>query len=410
MPPAREAELPLVETLERLLEIPTTDLHIALGHASDLVASALHADKVDAFVFEPERSTLAALGTSDQPLSELQRAHGLDRLSLANGGRTAEVFTTGQSFISGRVDLDTEELRGVKEALGVRSTLAVALNVAGERRGALVVVSQTPDFFDSDDLRFLESVARWIGVVMHQAELVQTNAEIAAAEGRRAVAEELVMVLAHDLRNQLAPITWRLTTMRERAQLDQREADIRELELGLKGLSRLGGLISDMLDVARIDQGVFTLDLQPVDLVTLTRETGEAFSTVAHPVQARAEHPLTVLADAARIRQCLENLISNAIKHSPAGSPVTTVVSLWERESGNWACVEVIDQGAGIPADLLPHIFERFTKGTPRRDGLGLGLYLAKRIAESHGGELTVESMPGHGARFRLSIPCAREV
>lgn len=84
-----------------LLAIPTTDLPVALGQASDLVAGALQADEVDAFLYEPARDTLVAVGTSAQPLSEMERRHGLDILAVANGGRAVQVFQTGNSFARG---------------------------------------------------------------------------------------------------------------------------------------------------------------------------------------------------------------------------------------------------------------------------------------------------------------------
>jgi signal transduction histidine kinase len=110
------------------------------------------------------------------------------------------------------------------------------------------------------------------------------------------------------------------------------------------------------------------------------------------------------MADADRLRQVLWNLVANALKHSPAGLPVVVEVSRQERESGSWALLTVTDQGSGVPPHLLPRLFERFVKGSGS-SGLGLGLYLARRIAGAHGGTLEVHSSPGKGARFDLALP-----
>src|SRR5687767_14560481 len=110
-------------TLERLLAIPATDLRSALTEASDLIASALAVDKVDAFLYDAGRDTLVALGTSSQPLSELQRQHGLDVLPLANGGVAVRVFQTGATFCTGRLDAEPDEPRGIKDVLKVRSAI-----------------------------------------------------------------------------------------------------------------------------------------------------------------------------------------------------------------------------------------------------------------------------------------------
>src|SRR5262249_2392731 len=161
----------------------------------------------------------------------------------------------------------------------------------------------------------------------------------------------------------------------------------------------------EILDVARIDGGVMTIDLQAVDLVALLREAGAALATPDQPVVVKASQDVVALADAARIRQCVDNLLANAIKHSPHGAGVTVQVDRFPAARGEAARVEIIDQGPGVEPALLPHVFERFVTGDRRTGGLGLGLYLAKRIAVLHGGDLTVASPPGSGARFILTLP-----
>ncbi len=113
--------------------------------------------------------------------------------------------------------------------------------------------------------------------------------------------------------------------------------------------------------------------------------------------------------DVERIRQALENLLSNALRFSPGGVPVIVEVNAERREDTSWAIVTVQDSGPGIAPDLLPRIFTRFTSGGSNR-GLGLGLYLARGIAVAHGGTLTVDSQPGKGASFCLSLPLVEHV
>ena len=186
-----------------------------------------------------------------------------------------------------------------------------------------------------------------------------------------------------------------------------RADDARDADSARRSLERLGGLVSDILDVARIDQGMFQMEPERVDLGALVQETVSLLATPEHPVLLRVQDggPITVAADAGRLRQCLENIVSNAIQKSPANAAVTVFVSK-NRQRVN---VDVVDEGPGIPADILPHVFERFVSGSRREGGLGLGLYLAKRIAAVHGGDLTVESPPGKGARFTLTLPVAAE-
>jgi signal transduction histidine kinase len=296
-------------------------------------------------------------------------------------------------------------VRGIKEALRVRSEIGVPLELGGERRGMLMVASQKPDFFTAEDARFIETVGHWVGIVAHRAELAEAIGRNAVEQGRRAAAEELVTVLAHDLRNYLSPLAMRLELLGARAKRDARADDARDVESARRSVARLSGLVSDILDVARIDQGVFQLEPEPLDLGALVQETVSLLATPEHPVLLRVQDggPIVVTADAGRLRQCLENIVSNAIQKSPANAAVTVFVSKGRQR----ARVDVVDEGPGIPPDLLPHVFERFVSGSRREGGLGLGLYLAKRVAAVHGGDLTVDSPPGKGARFTLSLPAA---
>ena len=395
-------------TLEKLLEIPSAELETALTHACNAVAEALHADKVDAFLYDETRDTLVALGTSTQPLSALQKKLGLDVLPLSNGGRVVYVFQTGKTFHTGHLDQDAEELRGVKTGLKIKSKVGVVLEVGGRRRGMMMIASLQPDFFRGADVIFAESVARWVAVIAHRAELVQEITRNAVEQGRRAVAEELITVLAHDLRNYLSPIAARLQLLRSRGLRDQRSDDVREADKALHGVERLSRLISDLLDVARLDQGIFRMDVQPTDLASIARDTARALSTPEHQIVVTAAEETVVAADAPRIQQCVENLIANAVRHSPHAAPVTVMVSTERRDGCTWGLLEVRDEGPGIPAELMPRVFDRFAAG-PSSSGLGLGLYLARRIAVAHGGELTAESPPGKGAHFFLRLPCYRQ-
>lgn len=393
-----------LEVLEQLLRLPGGDLKATLSHAADVIAQVSGADKVDAFLYDPGRDSLVAVGTSTQPLSALERQHGLDVLPLANGGCTVAAFRGGKSFFTGHLEDQAEELRGVKEALGVRSTIAVGLHIGGQPRGLLLLASQQPEFFSEADAAFIETVAPWIALVAHRAELATEIARNATEQGRRAGAEELITVLAHDLRNYIAPINMRMNVLRMRAEQESREDELRDLELLGRSVDRLGELIADILDVSRIDRGVFQIRPQPIELSGLVREIVATFESAQHSLRLTVQQGdgIRVLGDPARLRQCLENVVANAIQKSPVTGTIDIFVR--KRQEGQaLGVVEVIDEGPGIPAAEIAHIFERYASGRP--EGLGLGLYLAKRIARVHGGDLTADSEPGKGARFTLTLP-----
>jgi signal transduction histidine kinase len=137
------------------------------------------------------------------------------------------------------------------------------------------------------------------------------------------------------------------------------------------------------------------------------RDIVGGFESARQPIQLTVQQgdAIYVAGDSARLRQCLENLIANAIQKSPVTAAIDVFVRREEKPGRDrQALVEVIDEGPGIPAEQLPFLFERYRAGEGT-SGLGLGLYLAKRIAAVHGGDLTAESQPGKGARFTLSLP-----
>ncbi len=407
--PDESAAARLLPTLEQLLAIEATDLQVALVEASDLVVQALGADKVDAALHDAATDTLVAAGSSRTEMARQQHATGLNRLPVANGGREVDVFLSGDSYLTGRADEDPGQLLAIVELLGVRSAAIVPLDVAGNRRGVVIVSSAQHDFFTEEDLQFLQAVARWVGALAHRAELVQQLTAEAAERGRRLAADELVTVLAHDLGNYLAPIKARIDLLRRRARREDRQRDLQDAEGASQALDWLRRLIADLLDVGRLEQGIFAVSPQPVDLSGLARETAAAFQAGSNAIKIGGESAVPALVDPDRLRQALENLLSNAVRHSPEGAPVHLDVGLEENGDGRWAVLTVSDQGPGVPPDLLPRLFNRYVRGSGS-SGLGLGLYLASRIAAAHGGSLTVDSPPGQGACFRLAVPSGDEL
>jgi signal transduction histidine kinase len=397
-----------LEALEKLLELPAAELRPSMAQASQLVAELLRADKVDVFVLEPETQTLVAVGVSDTPMGRKQKRLGLNRMQLANRGRMVEVFETGRAWHTGRQHEDPEELPGVKFGLGVKSAIAVPFEVAGQRRGVLEASSAKEEFFAVEDLRFLAAVSRWVGSVVHRAELVEELTKAAAEQGRRSAADELITVFAHDMGNHLFPIRARVELLHRRALRAHAVEDARDAEAALRSVQALSQLTSDLLDVSRLEQGLFALRLQPVDLMRVVQDVAAALTVPGHEVQFQGPEELVLTGDPERLRQALSNLVANAVKHSPRGLPVLVKVEWRAGKEGRDVLVSVTDQGPGVPPHLMPRLFERFTRGSASQ-GLGLGLFLAREIAIAHGGTLEAHSTPGQGARFTLKLPLERE-
>ncbi len=397
-------DAPLLTTLQDLLSIPAVDLVTALTRASQSLADVLQADKIDAFLLDPATKTLVAVGTNTSPMAERQKASGLDRLPIANGGPIVRVYESGETYVTGRSDLDPTELPGIPGVLGVRSQIATALEVAGDQRGVLVACSARENFFCDQDVDYLRATARWVGMVARQAELVEQLRKAALRDGQRAGAEELITVLAHDIRTHLTPLRGRLDIVRRRLERDGRERDVRDITDAVGAVNRLFRMTSELLDVSRLEHGLFTLEVHEVDLVQIVRDIADSLSIPQITVRLVAPDPVVTMVDADRIRQAIENILGNAIKHSPDYSTVDVRVYNEERAGVEWSVVRIADQGDGISQEQMPGLFLRFSKGSSSQ-GLGLGLYLAHEIAAAHGGTLVATSAPGEGACFTLSLP-----
>lgn len=401
----------LLVILEQLLMLDATELKRTLNQAAQLVVEALEAEKVDVFLHDPAINTLVALGTSDTPVGRRERTLGLDRMPIVNGGYMVEVFLSGTSYLTGHLDQDPNRIVGMtrSEGLGIRSEIVTTLEVGTQRRGVLMVSSRTPDFFSEQDLHFLEAVARWIGIVIHKAELVERIKKEALQQSRRIAAEELLTILAHDLRTYLTPLKSHIDLIQMRARRGKRTQDIHDTTALKSALRRLERLIEDLLDVARLDQGLFFLYEQPVNLGDLVQEVTSALRTPEAEIEVHTpSQEVVVVADPDRLRQAIENILGNALTYTPKDTPVLVRLTAERRPDELWAVLTVSNQGPEIPPSLLDHLFQPFVKGS-RSTGLGLGLYLANRITTAHRGTFTVASPTEEGVQFSLSLPIAAE-
>jgi two-component system OmpR family sensor kinase len=209
---------------------------------------------------------------------------------------------------------------------------------------------------------------------------------------------------AHELRTPIAALRARLEVGLRRASGPvPREVVLDAIEES----ERLGRLAEDLLTLARLEGGAVSrvaLDV-PLRLDTLVEEVGTALASIAEeqgrPFRWEAPTELHVRGSESLLKRVVLNLVDNAFRHTP---PSARVVVRAERD-GDRACLTVADEGAGIAADMLPHVFERFRHGPG--GGIGLGLALVREIVECHGGTVSVESAPGVGTSARVLLPLA---
>jgi len=394
----------LLTTLQRLLELPTTSVSETLYQSAQLVAAALHAEKVDTFLYDPATERLLAYGTSQTPMGAKEQALGLDQLPLREGGRAAHVYQTGQPYWSGQVQRDPAELPGMKWDLGIKSEILVPLSTDGTPRGVILASSSTPEHFAEEDLHFLEAVTHWIGVLMQRAEMMEQQTREAMAQAHRLAAEEILTEMAHDLGNMLTPIKGRLDLLERRARREGQVAYERELLIIKQSVVRVRRLMTDLLDVTRFRQGLFTLEVQAFNLVEMLDDMASIWSAPQHAIHLHAPEYLLVTADPSRIQQAMENLLSNATTHAEGSTAVQVTVKEEQRDEGPWVAVTVSNQGPPIPPEQLATLFLPFAKGE-QSQGMGLGLHLAERIAHAHHGSLTVRTDAGPTTHFVLSWP-----
>jgi signal transduction histidine kinase len=229
-------------------------------------------------------------------------------------------------------------------------------------------------------------------------ELVEANA----------AKDTFLSIASHELRTPLTSLK-ALAQIAHQRLLRARAPETLHLEKMQRAIGRMEMLVDDLIDVSRIEAGKLALRLESADLGELCRRAVEEQRAVADRAFTlkMPEQPLPIYADSDRIGQVLTNLLSNAVKFSPETAPVALTVKV----QGNEAVVCVRDRGDGIPAERLPHIFERFYQApetdvqTGSKIGLGLGLYISREIVERHKGRIWAESAPEKGSTFYLTLP-----
>jgi len=231
------------------------------------------------------------------------------------------------------------------------------------------------------------------------------NQMLERLEGLFHAQKNLVAEISHELRTPLTTIRGHIDLLRRGAMDDPqaREEVLATIEAEVRRLNRL---LSDLTLMAQADAGV-RLEMRPVELDSLLLEVYRSACLMAQGVQVVLGHEdrAVVMGDPDRLKQLLLNLVDNALKYTPPGGQVT--LSLYNE--GEWVRVDVSDTGMGIPEEELPYVFERFYRGknARRKRGAGLGLAIAKWIAEAHKGYLTVESEVGRGSTFSLWLRTA---
>lgn len=293
------------------------------------------------------------------------------------------------------------------QGLGPSSFIIVPLIARGQSLGTLAFgASNGSRRYGDLDVRLAESLAI-------RAALALDNARLHVSLERAVQARDDVLgIVAHDLRNPLNNIGLWAQTLGRRLSKEGAVENKKSVEKIRSSVQRANRLIEDLLDVTRIEAGQLSVELGPFPSGQLVLDVVEQQQLVASnsSIELRSEIELTlpeVWGDRNRCLQILENLIGNALKFTPAGGRVTVGAAPGDGEVRFW----VADTGAGIAAESLPHVFDRFwqAKKTERR-GAGLGLQICKGLVEAHGGRIWVESTLGRGTTFHFTVLTRRAI
>jgi signal transduction histidine kinase len=343
------------------------------------------------------RTTLGSILTAEDARSAVAARHA------QSVSRTAEIVAALAVVLSGAVILLFGAWVAGAVAAPVRRTAAAAARVAAgdfevrvEERAAGEVADLVSAF--NSMTRALEAGRR---------ELVEQNELLRTSEQHK---RDLISMVSHEIRTPLSSVIGFTALLLERDFPPDEQR--RYLEIVDQQARRLAALAGDFLDVQLLEGGGITLERAPFDLVDTIREQAHLFFShlTTHTVELDVpDAPVIVNGDRDRLAQVVDNLISNAIKYSSAGTTVVVRLSL---ENGT-AVVTVSDEGMGIAAEDRERIFEKFfraSEAAAATGGTGLGLAVAREIVESHGGAIAVDSEHGRGSTFSVTLPVAAPV
>ena len=365
---------------------------------------------------ELERAAAAAFGARGASIGLADEERRTLRYALADGGWGEfpdDVYIAGRAFshqrrlvVHNAPEADPEHAVAYQEA-GAHTVIAAPISTDDRRIGVLTVYAERAPIFVEDDLWLLELLASQTGLLLEARTLTAHASELRAREDATRLKEEFLSAAAHDLRTPLTVVLGQAELMERRASRNPgRPVDEVGLARIVREARRLRDLVAELLDAQRLEDGRAVVVRSPADLrqVVDTVRERHAGNGVEIGIRGGTE-PLVSAIDRPRIEQVLDNLLENALKYGPAGGVPAIEIS---RADGH-ARISVIDHGVGIPEAERERIFERFYRASNAHDvtdtGLGLGLYICRRIVDEHDGRIRHAETPGGGSTFIIDLP-----
>ncbi len=346
----------------------------------------------------------------EQILRELFTASPHD--PTRHGHFTARVLRTGEPELLPEVseamlEATAEDARHLEllHRLEPRSGMVVPLVARGRTVGAIILVAaESGRRYGAHELTLAGELARRAALAVDNAGLYRKS------EQATRVRDEVLQIVAHDLRTPLHVISLSVGALQKR-QPEVSASCGKQLATIQRAVERANRLIQDLLDVARMEAGGLTVERRPMEVGPLIQEVFEHHQSLMEAKSLQwtswvPEDSPALLVDHDRVLQVFSNLLGNAIKFTPEGGQLV----LRAERMGDWMRFSVSDTGPGIPAAQLPHLFEPFWQARAGREGAGLGLAIARGLVEAHGGRLWIESSPGVGSTFSFTLPLLLEM
>jgi len=390
-------ELMTLEEIDRQLALVALDLEKVLDLVLERAITATDATAGAVAILDEERKGLLLLSQKGYP-EEIsvykEQPWPLDR------GIVGKVARTGKACLCLDVSKDPDYVSVIPE---VRCLLSVPVMREGRVIGVITLESTREDAFTEEDLRFIQHLADRAGIAFQNAMLYAAAREANEAKSR------FISIVYHDLRNPMTAINGYAELLIRGREGPINEKQRRSLEKIRSLVRRMASLVSDLQDLSLLEAGKVRLVYQPVHIAEVVNEVVESLEGVIRDkklqLYTQIPAPLPpVRGDRSRIFRILENLVANACYYTDEGS-----ITISARAVGEMVQVSVSDTGRGIPEKEQPQIFQRFFRGEEavkkKREGTGLGLYIAKTFVEMHGGRIWFESEEGKGTTFHFTLP-----
>lgn len=401
-----------LDGLQRLSKLLTSseDLDHVIGESIRIVSEMVKCEKMAVLLHDADTDTLI----THRPVHGLteEQVEGL-RIPLDQPSLGATVFRTNTPLMSNDARHDSWVSPVFRDLLDMETVLVVPLASGPRPIGILKAVNAEKGQFHQDDLRFTSILGRSVASVIEGSLARQRERELMRQlrEADR-TKTEFVSMLAHELRGPMTTVMGFGHSLRDQAESLPEPKKKQILNIIVREVERLARMVNDLLDVSRMDSGTLSYELEPMALDELIESILQVHTSLraTHMVDVKVEEGLPkVMADRDRISQVLLNLLTNATRYSPEGTPI--VLSAHSLPGQKEVLVSVADEGIGIPHRDKERIFEKFSmlpKPGWTKKGTGLGLFITKGIIEAHGGRLWVESDLGSGSRFNFTLAIAR--